>query len=55
MSLGRKGRIIHLYSSDFQLLLTFSTATEAANYLDCDKKTILKYALSGQVFKDKYI
>lgn len=55
IKLGRKGRIIYLYSSDFQLLSTFNSATEAANYFDCDKKTILKYSQSNQVFNNQYI
>ena len=54
-SLQHKGFIIYLYSLDYQLLQTFFSATKAAEYFDSTRHTIIKYAKSGNIFKNKYI
>ena len=50
-----KALTIYLYSLDHELLKTFSSATQAAKYLKSKKETIIKYARSGEIFRDQYI
>jgi hypothetical protein len=50
-----KGITIYLYSLDFQLVDTFTSAKMAAKQFSCDKDTILKYARSGNIFKSQNI
>jgi group I intron endonuclease len=49
------GTTIYVYSLDFQLLYTFTSANKARLYFKCSGITILKYALSRQIFRGEYI
>lgn len=49
------GKTVFLYSPDFQLLQTFISSRVAAKHLNSSKDTILKFARSNAVFKDKFI
>jgi group I intron endonuclease len=49
-----KGTAINVYDVNGTLINTFSSAREAAKVLNCSKDTILKYAINGNIFKDKW-
>lgn len=50
------GTIIYVYSSDKSTLInTFCSANKAAESFDCSTNTILTYAKSGKLLKDKWI
>lgn len=54
MSLA-KGTSIKVYSLDLKLLYTFTSATKAKLHFRSKTDTILKYARSRNIFRDKYI
>lgn len=50
-----KGFTIYVYSLNYQLLNTFTTATEAGLFFKSTRHTILKYSKSQGIFKGEYI
>jgi len=55
MSIAKGGSLIFLYSLDLEELKTFSSSRAAAEHFNCCNKTIMRYARSNKIFKDKYI
>jgi len=49
------GTTIYLYSLKLELLETFTSSRFTAKSFNSSPPTILKFAKSGAVFKDKYI
>lgn len=50
------GTTIFLYSLDHQLINSFTSSRGTpTEFFNCDKKTIIKYARSGAIFKKEYI
>jgi len=51
-----KGTSIYIYSSDgITLINTFTSVREAAKFLNVEHGTVLRYAKSKKLFKDKWI
>lgn len=50
-----QGTAIFIYSKDSKLENTFSSAREAAKFLNSSKDTILRYAKNGKLFQEKWI
>lgn len=55
MSIIKGGGTIFVYDSDGSLVNSFESARKAAEELNCDHKTILRYAKSGELFRDQWI
>jgi len=49
-----KGTAIYVYDSQGTLVNSFSSARKAAEALESNYYTILKYAKNGNIFKDKW-
>lgn len=49
-----QGATIFIYDLQGQLIKPFSSSRAAAKYLNCSDPTIMRYARSGKVFKNKY-
>jgi hypothetical protein len=52
---GPKGTTIYVYNLDHQLLYTFYSFRDAAKYFNANDRTIMKFARSEGIFRDKYI
>jgi group I intron endonuclease len=50
-----KGTTIFVYDSEGSLISTFSSIREAGKYFNCSYTTINKYAISEELFQDKWI
>lgn len=50
-----QGTTIFVYSLDNQLLHTFTSATKAGIFFKISRPTVLKYARSREIYKEKYI
>lgn len=56
LSIAKGGSIIYVYNADKSLLVnSFPSARKAAKHFNCNNSTIKKYALSGKIFKEKWI
>lgn len=50
-----KGKLVYVYSLDYQQIVPFTSARSAAKFLGTSDITIMKYARSNAIFKGEYI
>jgi group I intron endonuclease len=55
MSIIKGGGTIFVYDSNSSLVNSFPSARKAAEELNCDHKTIIRYTKSGKLFRDQWI
>ena len=55
MSKAKGGGTIYVYDSQGTLVNSFSSARNAADYFNCDHKTIIRYVRNEKIFKEQWI